>query len=665
MRVSALREPRDERRCLLEGDFPFPAVSAIARADRYSRDAVYGAHKWWARRPPGVIRALLLASFLPASVGREEFWKRYACDDDHLAERHVGDPFMGGATTLVEASRLGASVSGIDVDPLAVLIAGEELADRGDPDGFNAAVAELLDHMVQTCGEHYGMTDVGPVPLHYFYLRQVCCEDCHAESLLYRTPVLARDVGKDGGVVRRRGSEVFCPNCHELRHLPEGRKAFRCCGRLHRLDVGTYSRSAHVCPGCGARRTHEELKTARLPRVLIAVEETRPGARRSFRASCQEDLALLERAEVEVVASAPRLPTASLDGVDGGRAALYGFKTVADLFNARQQLVFASAFGWLDRQDFDSSTASRLRLAISNALSSNNVLCGYATDYGRLAPLFSGVRSYAMPILSVELNPLHPSAGRGTLSATLRRMRQSLQSQISRHVVGADGAIEQRSFAARRPTEHFVDCQSADRGFPQELGECDAIVSDPPYFDYIAYSDLSLLFRAWLWPGEGDSSLGGRPIYPVGDDPVLDFASRLGRALAKAAAAIKPGGTLTFTFHSTNPEAWDALSGALRMAKLSVTAIFPVWTDARAAAHAHPGNCEWDVVFVCRPRAQAPQANLDVTVDNWLEQLGDDGPAGNDLINLKLGLNAAHVANGQEPAREQRRANRRPSVETD
>ena len=45
---------------LLETGFPYADVSAVARADRFIPDAVYSSHKWWARRPPSIIRALLL-----------------------------------------------------------------------------------------------------------------------------------------------------------------------------------------------------------------------------------------------------------------------------------------------------------------------------------------------------------------------------------------------------------------------------------------------------------------------------------------------------------------------------------------------------------------------------------------------------------------------------
>ena len=38
-----------------------------------------------------------------------------------------------------------------------------------------------------------------------------------------------------------------------------------------------------------------------------------------------------------------------------------------------------------------------------------------------------------MPVLSVELNPLHPTAGRGTVAMTIQRMLRSQNAEVSRH----------------------------------------------------------------------------------------------------------------------------------------------------------------------------------------------------------------------------------------
>ncbi len=627
-------------RSLLEDGFPFAQVSALAQADRHVRDGVYAAHKWWARRPPSVIRALLVAGALPAKTTPKDFWTLYATDDELLSGVHVGDSFMGGATTLVEAARLGAKVTGIDVDRLAVMIATQELAVSGSAEDFRRHANFVLAYLQQTCGHLYATGDEDATPLHYFWLRRATCPDCEGESLIYRSPVLARDVGKTGAVVRRRGATAFCPECQALRKVPLRQDGFRCCGHLHRLDRGTYTRAGFCCPYCQALQTHDELTTATLPRELIAVEQTFSRRHREIRAPTKRDVDLIARATAEAPTLAASVPSSSMAGIDAGRPARYGIETVADLFSERQKVVFATAFSWIRGNDeLAEAVRTKLLLAVSNALSANNLLCGYATDYGRLAPLFAGVRSYAMPILSVELNPLHPVAGRGTLPATLRRVERSLRGTVTRHLIDADtGETTHAEFEARRPTEHCVKFQSADRPFPTELGRCDFFVTDPPYFDFIAYSDLSLLHRAWLWPS-GDS-LGGKPIYPVGADPVGDFAIRLGKAFANATKALKLGGSITFTFHSAHEQAWDALAGALARAKLMVTGVFPVWADGRAAAHGHPGNCEWDVVFTCRP-ASRKVPTLGATVEGWIDQLGQAAPLGEDITNLRLGLRAA------------------------
>ena len=84
----------------------------------------------------------------------------------------------------------------------------------------------------------------------------------------------------------------------------------------------------------------------------------------------------------------------------------FGIAAIRDLFTPRQLLILGAANAWIESQNISDSTERALRLAFSNALVSNNRLCSYATDYGRLSPLYS-IRGYSLPALSVELNPLH------------------------------------------------------------------------------------------------------------------------------------------------------------------------------------------------------------------------------------------------------------------
>src|SRR5690554_1867472 len=111
------RRAGSDDQTFLEVGFPFREVSLLAAADRRSRDPRYSMHGWWARRPPALVRAVLLASALSDSASPREFWDAYASDAPALHGLTVYDPFMGGGSTLVEAQRLGARAYGTDIDP--------------------------------------------------------------------------------------------------------------------------------------------------------------------------------------------------------------------------------------------------------------------------------------------------------------------------------------------------------------------------------------------------------------------------------------------------------------------------------------------------------------------------------------------------------------------
>lgn len=646
----------DHRPTLLEAGFPFRLVSKVAQRDRLAaKDHIYRAHRWWARRPPAVIRALLIASTVSANTSADEFWDLFESGEALLPGLHVGDPFMGGATTLVEASRLGASVTGMDVDPLAVEIARQELEPFDDAK-VKSAGEKLVEHLRERAGTFWSADgQTGREPLHFFWHREVECPACAAKSLMYRSLVLARDLGIAGAVVRDAKVVAFCPDCLQLHELSPARTHLVCCGRRRPLHHGTFRRARYRCPECDAGFRHDELKTATLPRVLVAIEETRSGEYRRLRRPTTQEAAGEATAIRTLRQRRLEVPVQSLAGLDEGRAAAYGFLTVRDLFSARQLLTFAEAGRWLGKAELEVNERRALTLAVSNALASNNLLCGFAPDYGRLSPLFS-VRSYSMPVLSVELNPLNLNGGRGTLPNTIARVLRSHAADVQRHSINPRSRrVHRHGFVARRSgvVSHLV-CQSADRSFPNDLGKLDIAVTDPPYFDYISYSDLSFFFRSWLSHLRGDAEpaageLAGAPLFPVGANGSATFARRLGRALRHVAAALKPGGPLVFTFHSINPKAWAALGDALTFSDFAVTALFPVWADARAGGHRHDGNCEWDVVFVCRHRSgQDKRVDLAVSLDEWIQQLRPFKIAVADRSSMSLAIETALAVNSQK-----------------
>ena len=609
-----VRQKPSHNQTLLEGALPFRELSLIAEASRRSKDPVYSAHRWWARRPPLVMRGLLLAASLPEDTDAATYWSLFESSTPALSGLHVHDPFAGGGSTLVEAARLGASVSGTDVDPLAVELVRHEI-ESVDEQAFGRAADRLFEFLQQRVGHLFHGPDTEWTPVHYFYLHEVTCPVCGECNSLYKDLVIARRSNKVGSVVRDSAIVAFCPNCFEIHGLQQAdRKQLRCCGRRFPLSAGTYRGSRYNCPHCGHKSNHAELQSGQAPRRLLALEETCDGVPRRFRKTTPSDLSFLGIASQYLEEHIDEIDVPDYefrgDRVDA-RPVSYGVHDLRQLFTDRQIAVFGHAFRWVkENTDPDHRVNRALRLALSNALATNNRLCSYARDYGRLAPLFS-LRSYALPAMPVELNPFHMSAGRGTLKRNFDRVQRSSAKLVRRHTWDvASGKV--RRFDA--------DYSDGIREVNMECGPAHAIerslhtpqdicVLDPPYFDFIAYSELSEFYRGW-WT---EHELGGTPLVPDKEDRVGSFGNALAGELRPMVEALKVGSPLAFSYHSAGHEAWDAIGVALDGLDLIVTALWPVKTDSHMGLHTADGNCEWDLIVVCRKRSECETSLLPIT----------------------------------------------------
>ena len=160
-------------------------------------------------------------------------------------------------------------------------------------------------------------------------------------------------------------------------------------------------------------------------------------------------------------------------------------------------------------------------------------------------------------------------------------------------------------------------------------GEFDAIVTDPPYYDAIPYSDIMDFFYVWLrrclvgFSEEFDTAfkdpLGPKWDHEAGDGELIDDASRFGGDAAaskknfedgmaavfrRCHASLKPDGILVIVFANKNPDAWETLVGALIRAGFVVDGSLPIQTEQasrmRAIASAALSSSVW---LVCRKRS--------------------------------------------------------------
>lgn len=146
--VPDFNDPNRKPTCL-EIDFPIAEINALSHLEGNAGKPIYQMSKWWARRRSSVFRSMLIAA---ATEAPEDRTKAAALVWDHYYANHqragsfkclkVLDPFMGGGTTVVEGSRLGFAVTGIDLNPVAWFVTKNEVA-CSDP----VQVKVLFDHI--------------------------------------------------------------------------------------------------------------------------------------------------------------------------------------------------------------------------------------------------------------------------------------------------------------------------------------------------------------------------------------------------------------------------------------------------------------------------------------------------------------------------------------
>jgi len=139
---------------LLEtGDLPVAGIARIAEREGRRPNPIYQVHKWFARRFSCSFRAILVAARLSPDA---DFWEAYYSGVDYCG-RTVLDPFVGGGTSVVEASLLGANTLGVDIDPVACAITRFEL-DAGQTPDLSAEMRRLDETVGEQLSRYYRTT---------------------------------------------------------------------------------------------------------------------------------------------------------------------------------------------------------------------------------------------------------------------------------------------------------------------------------------------------------------------------------------------------------------------------------------------------------------------------------------------------------------------------
>lgn len=611
---------------LLEtGALPVEELAALAWREGLRPRPIYQAHRWFARRFGSAFRALLTAAALPAGA---DFWPAYYAGTDWRG-RTVLDPFLGGGTSLVEAQRLGATAIGVDVDPVACAVSRFEARAAVLPDPL-PALERLRREVGARLAPFYQVQledGTTAAALHYFWVQVVVCAGCGAEVEAHPHYQLAHEA---------EGARqwAFCPSCHTVQALDRSAERVACdpCGRSAPIPAGPVRYGRLTCPGCGARERLIDVaaRTGGPPRWrLFAVEYLEPGGgcrplplrRRHFRAATARDheryvaAAAALRARATTIGTTPWVPNRPVPalGRADDRLPRYGYTHYQELFNQRQLLhlsLLGEAIAALREAEREA-----LALALSDHLTTSCMMTSYAFGWRRACPLFT-VRAFRHITRPVEVNPWLDGTGRGTFPNAVRQVSRAIAWARAPREPLPQGGFRPAPARCALPAAHVYHADARRLAMVAD-SSVDFVLTDPPYLDNVAYSELADFFVPWLEQFGLAPRAAGAPVAlrdnlaarARSEEAAAAYSAGLAQCFAEVSRALKPAGRLVFTYQHHAASAWLALAHALAAARLRPLQVFPLLGDARGSLHAHAGNSRWDAVFVMgKARAGFPPA---------------------------------------------------------
>lgn len=611
----------------IEDEFPFEHLSEIAEVESWRKEVwrpVYHTHKWWAQRLGSVFRAVILGCSVPKGTALMDLYSSAV----KLPAPVIFDPFMGSGTTVGEAHKLGCTAIGRDINPVSWRIVKTALQPVNK--------AKLLKHFAElerntapailqlhrSTDSNGDQCDV----LYWFWVKQLDCPSCNHAVDLFGSRVFA----KHAYVKKFPEVQVICA-CGEVFSADHRSPQVSCpgCRSTFNPHEGPASGAKATCANCGD--SFAMAKAARAggspPRHrLYAKLVLRDDGEKEYLRATHEDMSAFETASARLADLNPPLPRVSIrDGYNTRQVLNYGYTTWDQFFNDRQLLgisLLAAGIGNLP----EGPERDALLLLLAGVLEFNNMFASYKGEgTGAVRHMFSHhvLKPERMPI-EANLWGTAKSSGSFLNLFKLRLLKAvdykaapfeitvdySGSKKAGRKVYGKSppmgGTVLDRWAVGGMPSRAiYLSCGDSSRtDLPDRV--VDAVVTDPPFYDNVHYSELADFFYVWhrLWFGDA-ALVGGETTRDSGEVQDTDperFSEKLRGVFAECHRVLKDDGLLVFSYHHSREDGWTSVAAAVLGAGFRFVQAQPVKAEMSVAAPklAASSPIDLDVIMVCR-----------------------------------------------------------------
>jgi hypothetical protein len=499
-----------------------------------------------------------------------------------------------------------------DLDVLAFEQQGETIA--------AAVEAELCDLYTTRC-EECGQD--APVKFFLWVKTHVC--ECGEETLLFPGPLVA---GRKMG--RHTHDVLVCGSCRSVAQFLPGEVAddCPCCGAAY-ADTAVPAKATCRCgrPFAVGRPQDDAPPT----HTLFALEyhcescKARKGRRgRFFKAADADDHARFARARARMAKMAsPFWPADPIPaGDETNRLLRWGYRRFRDLHNERQLLGLALLAQRI------SEAAPELQPALATVFSDfiryQNMVCRYDTAALKILDVFS---VHGFPVHRVQCEAALigiPRVGSGGYRHFLAKYAAA-----KRYCAEPFETVRINGRKRRVPTPgERISCSLVED--TSELGRnratllrcgsivteplpeasVDLVLTDPPYFANVQYSELMDFCYAWLRRMAPETPFFSLPTSKSEHEVtgnatagrgIEAFADRLSAVYRAATRALRPGAPFVFTYHHNDLRSYAALVVAVLDAGLVPTTTLVCPSEMRGSIHINSADSSRvDTVFVLR-----------------------------------------------------------------
>lgn len=643
----------------IETNFPIGKLSLLAERESWRKEVyrpVYYIHKWWAKRIGSVFRGIILGACLDK---KDDFFSAFYSKND-FSELTVLDPFMGSGVTIGEATKLGCRAIGRDINPVAATIVKAALSKYSIDEvhkeycSIEKKVKKKIQKYYQTVSANGALYDV----LYFFHVKYLDCPNCEKEIELFRSRVFSKNAFPQ----KDPSARSLCPHCASINHIRFDADSAICnvCSKEYNPQSGNVQGAIVNCPHCNkAFKLIDFMKnrSAPLQTKLYAKMVLTSNGKKQYETINEFDRRILQDVSKQFSSIKDDFPFVKIEpGYNTNQVIKHNYSTWLEMFSERQLFSI-----WCFIEAINEIKDNRLRCLFaclfSGILEFNNLFCSFKGEgTGAVRHMFSHhiLKPELMPI---EANIWGTKKSSGSFS-TLYKSRilnalnykdspseirisngKSFKSDSINNPIQVDISHTYAEFKAHKESVYLSQGDSSTFDIPDK--SVNIVITDPPFFDNVHYSQLADFFYYWLNQILGISSkTTTRDAAEVQDVDATLFTKKLTSVFAECSRVLRDDGLFIFTYHHSRHEGWIAVHEAIRHAGFICLQTYPVKAEMSIATPLQQAKTpiHVDLVIVCKKR-ETSRSNF---VEESIIEKALDSASGQikelaEYINISLG----------------------------